>query len=236
MTDVLSSIRDTLGLIARVAEHAEQAALSAADVVKAEATKIERDRCVALADHIVRKLHLEYSGRQRFDAHDMNRAFKNGAQLVRDSISGEDCGQWEAPDGQACGMLDSPPAGKEGRRGAYPKQALDAAEWAINDLFYDPEKDEDLPGDMRVADWLHDSVTLDELRSWIMGVVRAAFDAVPEIGKPINWPYQQTFDAIAAATAVEGGAVAISVVKFAEAFGQLHIAAEAGDDAIRAGQ
>ena len=34
-----------------------------------------------------------------------------------------------------------------------------------------------------------------------------------------NWPYQKTFDAIAAATKIEGGNIAVSVVRFAESFG-----------------
>lgn len=104
-----------------------------------------------------------------------------------------------------------------------PKPALEAATWAINDLFYDPEKDEDYPGDTRVADWLKDPVTLDELRSWIMGVVEAAFEAMPQIGKPVDWPYQQTFNAIAAATSIEGGGIGVSVLKFADAFGPLQV-------------
>lgn len=36
---------------------------------------------------------------------------------------------------------------------------------------------------------------------------------------PHQWPYQQTFNAIAAATRIEGGNIAVSVDKFAEAFG-----------------
>lgn len=36
-----------------------------------------------------------------------------------------------------------------------------------------------------------------------------------------RWPYQQTFNAIAAATRIEGGGIAVSVEKFAEAFGPI---------------
>lgn len=35
-----------------------------------------------------------------------------------------------------------------------------------------------------------------------------------------NWPYGKTFDAIAAATKIEDGTIVVSVVKFAESFGE----------------
>jgi hypothetical protein len=58
-------------------------------------------------------------------------------------------------------------------------------------------------------------------------IAGAGDDAAPAQSEA--FPYQKTFDAIAAATSVSAGRVAISVIKFREAFGVAAQPASGGD-------
>jgi hypothetical protein len=55
---------------------------------------------------------------------------------------------------------------------------------------------------------------------YVAMVSAAPTPSTQAVGEPVNFPYQKTFNAIAAATSVCAGCVAISVIDFREAFGE----------------
>jgi hypothetical protein len=57
---------------------------------------------------------------------------------------------------------------------------------ALDDLFYDPQTDDQHPGDMRLADW-NGMATLDDMRRWITDCMARALPAAQVQAEPVAW-------------------------------------------------